>query len=294
MRVISRRTDAGIQVFDESLEPLRVFPLPEFAGSWSISSGRDSLVYATCDEVVRLGPDGGEQWRFEFDPPGPGGETNMSDATFSADDSLVWVYAPSLLSGRAETDEWIVLDAATGEPRSRLPIATAGQGGQQFPLGDGRMMLDVGEGQDGSRIFLASPGDNVHDYGWDDRVLIDVAPGRRQFMTVDHQGQEDMILHAFPGGETLFRLAVADFGEDPEIGVVEWTGGYLDDETAVVVVYGEEEDTGGPWWRHYRVDTRSGKVLGDLGIVTIDETDLEPLGDRTYLITDTDGTLRRM
>ncbi len=92
----------------------------------------------------------------------------------------------------------------------------------------------------------------------------------------------------------LVRLTVADFGADPEIGVIEWTGGYLDAETAIVVVYGEDEDAGGPWWRHHRVDTRTGEVQGDLGIATIDENDLQPLGDGTYVITDTDGTLRRM
>ncbi|MEU4426880.1 hypothetical protein AB0F81_40185 [Actinoplanes sp. NPDC024001] len=274
MRVISRRTDAGIEVFDAELEPVRVFPVPADCWSWQVPSTRDGLVCASDEAVLRIGPDGSERWRFGLDSPG--------DVALSADDSLVWVYAP---------DEWIVLDAATGDLRSRRPVPAAGQGGTHFPLPDGRMLLDVGEGQDGSQIFLAGPEGDLHDYGWGDRVLIDVSPDQRQFMTVDHEAQRDVVLHDFPSGERRFRLSVADFGEDPEVGVIEWTGGYLDAGTAIVVVYGEDDE---PWWRHYRVDTRTGEVLGDLGIVTIDEDDLQPLGDGTYVITDTDGTLRRM
>jgi hypothetical protein len=291
MRVISRRNRDGVEVLDTDLNPVRTFPVPDWAFSWHVSSARDGLVYAGAEDVVRLGPDGSEQWRFALGPLGPQGEPKTADATFSADDSLVWVYAPNFMTGRAGTDEWIVLDAATGEPRSRRPVPAVGEGGNQFPLSDGRMMLDVGEGQDGSQIFLASVDGEVHDFGWGNRVLVDVSPGQRQFMTIDHEEQQNVSLHALPGGEVLFRLEVADFGEDPEVGVIEWAGGYLDEDTAIVVLYGEDEEI---WWRHYRVDTRTGEVLGDLGIVTIDETDLRPLGDGTYLITDTDGTLRRM
>lgn len=288
VRVISRRTDAGVQVFDASVDPLHVFPVPDEVRSWSVSSTRDALVYADDEDVVRIDADGGERWRFRLGPCSPPGESTPADAQFSADDALVWVYVPTFMCGRGETDEWIVLDAATGESRSRRPVPSGGQGGRQFPLDDGRMMLDVGEGQNGSRIFLASPDGAVHDFGWEDRVLIDVSPDQRQFMTVDHQGQEDVALHSLPGGEVLFRLDVAAFGADPEVEVVEWAGGYLDAGTVVVVILGDED------WRHHRVDTHTGAVLGDLGIVTIDENDLQPLGDGTYVITDTDGTLRRM
>ncbi|MFI1995954.1 hypothetical protein [Actinoplanes sp. NPDC020271] len=292
MRVISRRTDAGIEVFSEDLESSRVFPVPPGFWGWSAPSTRDALVYATGDSaVIRIDPDGREQWRLDLGTEASNGQAAMIAVQFSADDAKVWVYAPDGMPGH---DAWIVLDATTGEVESRRSLAAAGQGAEHFPLRDGRMLLDVGEGQDGSLIFLAGPEGEPHDYGWSDRVLIDVSPDERQFMTIDHDGQADVALHAFPGGEVLTRLTVADFGEDPEVGVIEWTGGYLDAETAIVVVYGEDEESDGPWWRHYRVGTRTGEVLGDLGIVTIDENDLQPLGDGTFVVTDTDGTLRRM
>ncbi|GIF16793.1 hypothetical protein [Actinoplanes teichomyceticus] len=294
MRVISRRTGDGIEVFDADLESARVFPAPPGTRGWAVTSTRDGLVCATDDAVIRLGPDGRQRWRFDAGRPGPHRGAARLDAAFSADDTLVWVYAPHVLADRGDSDEWIVLDAATGTPRSRRPLPVTGHGGSHFPLRDGRMLLDVGEGQDGSRVFLAAADGDVHDYGWGDRVLIDVSPDQRGFMTVEHQEQRDVAFHDLAGGAARFRLGVADFGADPELAVIEWAGGYLDADTAVVVVYGEDGATGEPWWRHHRVAVHTGEVLGDLGIVTIDENDLRPLGDGTYVISDTDGTLRRM
>ncbi|MCW2136981.1 hypothetical protein BXY51_001506 [Actinoplanes cyaneus] len=288
--MISRPAVGGIEVFEADLKSSKIFPVPLGPWAHAAPSTRDALVYATEGTVIRIDPGGSERWRLDLDMEDPD-PAAMIDVAFSADDSRVWVYAPN---PAAEHDEWIVLDAATGAILSRRPLEAVGQGGHQFPLRDGRMMLDVGEGQDGSLIFLAGPDGEPRNFGWSDRVLIDVSPDERQFMTIDHEGQADVALHAFPGGEVLVRLTVSDFGEDPEIGVIEWTGGYLDAETVIVVVHGEDEEAGGPWWRHYRVNTGTGEVLDDLGIVTIDEYDLQPLGDGTFVVTDTDGTLRRM
>ncbi|GIF09742.1 hypothetical protein [Actinoplanes siamensis] len=291
MRVISRQADAGIEIFDENLEPLRILPAPPEVEGWAVSSTRDGLVYATGGAVVRIGPHGDELWRFDL---GPNAGNARTDVTFSADDALVWVYAPNVYAGRAAQDEWIVLDAATGAVRSRRALPSSGHGGAQFPLRDGRMLLDVGEGRDGSQIYLAAAASEIHDFGWGDRVLIDVSPGQTRFLTVHHE-QEDVAVHDFPGGGVRFRLTPADFGFDEDSGVVvEWSGGFLDDRTVVVVLTAEDEETEQEWWRHFRVDAGTGEVLGDLGIVTIHGYDLRPLGDGTYVITDTDGTLRRM
>ncbi|WIM96955.1 hypothetical protein ACTOB_000437 [Actinoplanes oblitus] len=283
MRVISRRSGDDVQVFDEALEPLRIFPLPPDVWSWSVSSARDSLVYATDDAVVRIDPAGRERWRFELGPRGEYAGSFLVDAVFSADDALVWVYAPQAEADRGEQDEWIVLDAATGAPRRRFPLDSAGHGGGQHPFRDGRMLLDVGEGQDGTRVYLAAPDGEPLDLGWADRVPIGVAPDESQIMTVEYE-QGDVAFHDFPSGVVRFRLGPEAFGYS----AVEFAGGYLDAETAIVVV------SDGESWRHFRVGTGTGEILGDLGIVTMEPDDLEPLGDGTYVITDTDGTLRRM
>jgi hypothetical protein len=271
VRVISRLTDRGVEVFDADLELLRTFDVPD-VDAYAVSSTRDAVVYAAGEAVVRIDADGRVRWRFE---------QAAADCAFSADDGRVWIYVRG--------DQWIELDAATGEPLTRTDLPTAGRGGRQFALPDGTMLLEVGEGPDALTIFRSGRHGLVT-YPWHDRVLVALAPGCGQMMTVRHD-QEDVVFHAFPDGEALVTLPVEAFGVDPATSVIEYGGGYLDEDTAIVVVYG---DDGEPWWRHYRVDVHTGEVLGDLGIATIDEYDLQPLGDGSYVITDTDGTLRRM
>jgi hypothetical protein len=298
VRVISRRNGETIEVLDTELNVVRTFPVPARRGfrqagleSHAVTSTRDGLVYATDAAVIRIGPDG-EMWRFDL---GVGQDNARTDVAFSTDDTLIWVYVPNIYAGRGGDDEWIVLDAATGAVRSRRPLPSQGHGGGQFPLRDGRMLLDVGEGQDGSQIYLAATDSEIHDFGWGDRVLIDVSPDQTQFMTVDHE-RGDAAFHDFPSGAVRFRITMTEVEvEDPfENASVEWTGGYLDGDTAIMVVTGENEDTEETWWRHFTVDLRAGRVTGELGVTTIDEYDLRPLGDGTYVITDTDGTLRLM
>ncbi|WP_436524340.1 hypothetical protein [Actinoplanes sp. HUAS TT8] len=292
MRVISRRVDGGIEVFDADLESSRVFPVPPEAEEWAVTSTRDGLVYATEQAVIRIGADG---WHFDLGPHGEDAGNARTGLAFSADDSLVWVYAPNDMAGRAGGDQWIALDAATGEPRLRHSLPAVGHGGEHFALRDGRMLLDVGEGQDGSQIYLGTPDGDLRDFGWGNRVLIDVAPDESRFMTVDHD-QDDVAVHDFPSGEVRFRITTADFAIADEFGdaFVEWSGGFLDGDTAIAVVTGENEETEEEWWRHFTVDLRAGRLTGEMSVTTIDPYDLRPLGDGTYVVTDTDGTLRRM
>ncbi len=298
MRVISRRTDTGIEVFDADLEPARSFPLPSGVQDSAVISTGDGLVCATDSAVIRVGAEGQELWRFPL-PTATGSGSPDSACAWSGDDALIWVYLAGPEAGRGDRDRWIALDATTGEPRLEHQLEIAGQGGQQFASPDGRyMLLEVDEGQNGSTIFRAGPGTDLHVYPWEDRCLVAVSPDGKQLMTVEH-GQEDVAFHAFPGGEVQAQVSLSAFGSrlGPDVRIeetfLEWTGGYLDDETAIVVISGEHSRDG-DWWRHFRVDARTGAVLGELGVVTIDAYDLKPLGDGTYVITDTDGTLRRM
>ncbi|WP_229076092.1 hypothetical protein [Actinoplanes sp. DH11] len=318
MRVISRLRPDGVDVFDAAMDLVRTFPTPP-PGSYkdpgtqgyAAPAARDRLAYATEDAVVLIDPDGRPQWRFDLGVRGPGRGVAAVDVAFSADDALVWVYAPDAMADRGE-DVWFALDAATGEVRARHVLPTVGHGGNQCALPDGRMLLGVGEGQDGVRIYLAGPGTpqagpgtsqagpgtSLHDFGWDDRVLIAASPDGSQFMTVGHE-QEDLLIHDLPDGRTRLRLTAADFGFAARDEVfLEWSGGYLDEHTVIAVLAGVDDEAESAdeeeWWRHYRVDARTGEVLGELRVTTIDQYDLTPLGDGTYVITDTDGTPRRM
>jgi hypothetical protein len=303
VRVFSRKLDNVVEVYDTNLDLVRTFAVPARStfkepGSegHAVTRSRDRLIYATDTAVLRVDPDGNEEWRFDLGARGPKCGVSYTDVELSADDSLVWVYAPNAMADRGRDDEWIVLDAATGELRDRHVLTTVGHGGDQYPLRDGRMMLEVGEGQDGIQIYLGTPGEPPHDFGWGDRSLHGVSPDETRFVTVGHEA-DDLAVHEFPGGEVLFRCTVPDFGfdEDDEDTFIEWSPGFLDDDVVIAVVYGcAEDDEENEWWRHFRVDARTGEVLGELEITTIDQYDLDTLGDGTYVITDTDGTLRRM
>ncbi|BBH65871.1 hypothetical protein ACTI_25560 [Actinoplanes sp. OR16] len=283
MRVISRLTDSGVEVFDADLALLRTFPADPATEGFAVPGSRDRLIYATDSAVRRIAPDGREEWRLDLGRRGPDAGFAETSVALSADESQVWVYAPNGMAGRDRADEWIVLDAATGTPVTRHPLPTKGHGGQQFALTDGRMLLDVGEGQDGSRCFLAGPDGDVRAVAWGSRVIVGISPDEKHVMTVNHD-QSDATFHDFSD------LSGAGVTVDaPDDHLLEWTGGYLTEDVAIIVLTDDDDS-----WKHHRVDTRTGEVLGELGIVTVDEYDLQPLGDGTYLITDTDGTLRRM
>ena len=300
MPVISRLTDHGVEVFDAVPQLLYTVPVPPPAHyrqpgteAHAVTSTMDRVAYVTDSAVVLVRPDGTEVWRLDLGARRHDGN-GCASCAFAAGDRLLWVYLPNEMAGRDGGDQWLVIDAADGEVRRRHPLPSVGEGGHHHALSDGRMLLDIGEGQDGTRIFLAEPDGEVREFPWSDRSVVDVSPDELQFMTVHHD-QEDVRFHAFPGGKVEARLKIAAL--EKALGLqelfFEWTGGYLDGDTAVVVLSGEDSREG-EWWRHFRVSTSTGEVLGELPIVTIDAYDLRPMGDGTYVITDTDGTLRRM
>lgn len=143
---------------------------------------------------------------------------------------------------------------------------------------------------DGTVVHHASPADGRIDldrYPWVDRCLVDLSPDGHRFLTVDH-AQTDLAVHAFPGGEVVFTLTVDDFGNDPDTVFLEWSGGYLTPDTLVVTLVGETEDEQDRH-RHYHVDARSGRVLGESDARTTDPDDLRPPGDGSWLTTDPSG-----
>ena len=289
MKPISRLTDTAVEVFDAGLEPVRSFRVPPGTEGHAVSYAGDRLAYATGTAVVCAGPDGHELWRSATGRAEAPDRRRPAGCAWTPDDAVLWVYLPDV-----PEDRWLALDAATGATLIEHRLPTAGEGGEHFVTADGRhVLLCVGEGQDGVHIFRAGPGGELHTYGGTDRVLVALAPDDSHFMTVD-QGQEDVAFHALADGAVEVRVPVGRFAAGPDDEVfLEWAGGYLDAGTAVAVVAGETDD-GQEWWRHFRVAVDSGAVLGELMVATVDAYDLEPLGDGTFLVTDTDGTLRRL
>lgn len=251
-------------------------------------------VYTTRNSVVCIGQDGDLLWRYELEPHSTVLHGHIPDCVFSLDGTAVWVYRPDAMANRAD-DKWVVLSADAGEVVAEVFLGTVGHGGRHVQHPDGRhVLLDVGEGQDGTKIFRATvTGDHFdfYMYEWDDRVLMDIGPDGRYFMTLSH----DVAFHAFPDGEVVLRLTLADFGyefDDDNEGYtgearIDYIGGFLDPGIAVVVVTGETDDEE---WRHYhRVDLRTGTALGRFEAHSQNEYDFEPLGDGTWITSGPDG-----
>lgn len=245
-------------------------------------------VYATRNSVVCIGWDGDLLWRYELDPHSTVLHGHRPDCVFSLDGTAVWVYRPDAMANRAD-DKWVALSADAGEVVAELSLGTVGHGGRHVLHPDRRhILLDVGEGQDGSKLFRATvTGENFEFYMYEfgDRVLIDIGPDGRYFMTVN-QVQVDVAFHGFPNGEVVLRLTVEDLGygydhanEDEPL--MDYIGGFLNPDVAVVVVSGQND---GEEWRHYhRVDLRTGTALGRFEAHSRDGYDFAPLGDGTWI-----------
>ncbi|MEU0564833.1 hypothetical protein ABZ297_05450 [Nonomuraea sp. NPDC005983] len=304
-RVMTRFTDGLVHAYDFSSSPVEsaaapvaVFPIVEAVEleSHAVAPNLRRAVYATADEMVCLDREGKALWRLGF---GPGAEepyNAVASCEFSLDGTVVWVYRPDAMSGRGDgLDHWLAVDAETGDVVAQAELDCAGHGGHQFVHPDGaHMLLDVGEGQDGSRVYRGRLDQDVIDltaYPWTDRSLVSLAPDGHHFMTVHHD-QEDVAFHAYPDGEVMIRIPVESFGYDPDEAYVEWTGGYLDADNAIVTIGGETEDEQ-EWYRHHLVDVRTGQVHGTLDAQSRHAYDVKPLGDGSWLTTDHDDRLWR-
>ncbi|KAF9776393.1 hypothetical protein IL306_005437 [Fusarium sp. DS 682] len=259
-----------------------------------VASDLSRTVYCTRNSVVCVGQDGDVRWRYELEPHSTVLHGHVPDCVFSLDGSTVWVYRPDAMANRGD-DKWVALSADTGKVLAEMSLGTVGHGGQHALHPDGRhVLLDVGEGQDGSSMFRATVADNHFDfykYEFEDRVLIDIAPSGRHFMTVHHV-QVDVAFHLFPNGEVVLRLTLEDLGyanegDNEDELQIDYIGGFLDSDIAVVAVKGWND--GEEWRNYHRVDLRTGTVGDCFEAHSQEGYDFEPLGDGTWITSGPDG-----
>ncbi|MGC5396994.1 hypothetical protein ACPXCP_14755 [Streptomyces sp. DT20] len=293
-KVITRHRDGLIHAYVVgggvygTLEPAAVFR-PRGGDEVVASVVRQDLervVYTTLNGVVCLTRAGDLVWASGFEPHSDVRHGHEPGCALSPDGRTVWVYRPDAMAGRGDGDQWVVHDADSGVVVARRELETVGHGAfHHVHPGDGSVYLDIGEGQDGSVILRGTGGADSEPefvtYPWPDRCLIDLAPSGQQFMTVDH-GQADVAFHGHPGGDVLFVLPVEAFGYDPEESFVEWSGGYLTEDTAVVTLGGESQDEE-EWSRHHLVDVRTGTLSGELTVGVSNPYELVLLGDGSWL-----------
>lgn len=300
--MITRHRDGWIHAYvmgsgvSGVLEPAAVFqprPGDEVVES-AVRPDLERVVYTTLNGVVCLTRAGELAWTSNFEPHSDRPHGHRPGCVLSQDGRTVWVYRPDAMAGRGSGDQWVVHDAGSGAVLARRVLETVGHGaGHHVHPVDGSIYLDIGEGQDGSVILRGTAGaDGAAEfvtYPWRDRCLIDLAPDGQQFMTVDH-GQADVAFHRHPSGDVLFTLPVEAFGFDPEETFVEWSGGYLTPDLAVVTLGGEGQDEDGEeWFRYYLVDVRTGSLSGEIAVEVDNPHELVPLGDGSWLTDGPDG-----
>ncbi|CAL9675687.1 hypothetical protein SUDANB15_07744 (plasmid) [Streptomyces sp. enrichment culture] len=299
LQVVTRLVDGSICAYDLAadvrgvLSPVMVCrpSTEDVVVDHAVSTDLQRVYFTTLNAIVCVTADGAEVWRSEFEPRSDQQFGHRPSCVLSLDGLVVWVYRPDAMAGRDRSDQWVAVDAGTGAVIAQADLDTVGHGGQQLlhQAGD-QVLLDVGEGQDGSVIYRASVTEDRMDlvrYPWNDRCLIDLSPDGRRFMTVDH-GQGDVAVHTYPDGEVTFTLSADAFGHDPDETYVEWSGGYLDQDTVIVTLAGETEDEQ-EWFRLYRVDVSSGQVQAEFDAHAENPYDIQPLGDGSWLTTDQSG-----
>ncbi|BCS26800.1 uncharacterized protein APUU_51511S [Aspergillus puulaauensis] len=286
-----------------TLEPAATYPVDPRStdnSRWlihAVTPSLDRAAYLNRDSVMCINQTGHLVWRYYLEPLYAYDSVASGQCAFSRDGSYLWVYRPDAMNDRGP-DLLVVLDPDSGDEIARVELDSVGQGATFAVHPDGRtLLLDVGEGQDGVKVYRAvlshkDKNIDLHAYEWDDRCLVDMAPDHQTFMTFDHGGR-DVAFHAFPSGDIVLRLAVGDFGYEDDEACVHYMGGFLDSQTAVVTVKGETDDE--EWLHYHTVDVRTGEHLGRIDAHSRDEEagDFQPLGDGTWVVADADGNPAR-
>ncbi|MGW7433289.1 hypothetical protein ACWGIN_27580 [Streptomyces sp. NPDC054861] len=132
-----------------------------------------------------------------------------------------------------------------------------------------------------SNVITRHRGGAIHAYALDSNVL-----GRLEPVAVFHprSGDEAVESAVWPDLER-----VEAFGYDPEETFVEWSGGYLTSDLAVVTLGGEDPDGEEEWFRYHLVDVRTGTLSGEITVESTNPYELVPLGDGSWLTAGPDG-----
>lgn len=109
-------------------------------------------------------------------------------------------------------------------------------------------------------------------------------------MTVNHS-QADVAFHVFPEGQEVLRLPVAAFGYHDDKLFIDWSGGFLYRDIAIVTIMGVTNDE--EWRHHHRVNLRTASLLGRFEPKS-DGCDFEPLGNGAWIFSKPDSNPVRL
>lgn len=269
-------------------------PWPSRYGTCAVAPGGDLAVFAGVHALRAVDPTGEVRWEIrhgcwegacrtlhttydEYASDRSHGYADQGSAVFSADGTLVWAHirGPVAATGPdpEALDVWLVVDAAAGRVLGRVDAQTAAAGSHHVPHPDpARMGLCVGEGQDGVPMLWGRwDGQrlSVERFCDDERILMAVSPSGDRFLTVTHY-QETLAVHRTEDGSVLCALDAQDAVPrhpeadpddlDADVALWDYSGGFLDEETAVAGTSERDEEYGEP--RHWLVSAGAAGMRG--------------------------------
>ncbi|MEU9130996.1 hypothetical protein AB0D08_23340 [Kitasatospora sp. NPDC048540] len=223
--------------------------------------------------------------RHRHEGPAPCPGRDNGSCRVGVDGQTVWAHVlPDIDHGDPAVDsheEWVVLGLADGRPLGRARIEGCTAGSYQIPHPDGgRMLLGIGQGQDGSPLYLGhwdGTGLTAHPLGDGFRVVSDVHPSGLAFLTAPH-GSGDLLLHRFPDGATV--MARGALGEPWDL-----LAGFLDPYTVLTAAGRRSREDG----EHWLLDALTLRPLGPIAYPRPVRGHPRALGDGSWLTLDEDG-----
>jgi hypothetical protein len=298
---IAVRSDTELRVFAVDFHHSELRCVAAFPAPWSrwrkapdaVAPDLSFAVFSGQNAVRAIDRSGDLLWEYQHDCWGCG-DLESGSVIVTADGRRVWATAPSPHADTWEYDgdEWVVFDAATGGVVARTTLDCAAAGSFQILHPDGvHVGLSVGEGQDGT------PGYWGHVHGDvvkimkigerdRDRVLIDVDPGGRSYLTVAHL-RGDVAIHNFDNDAIIAGIEAANL---PEHAAPQFEDTYFNHEAGYltsdrVIVVSTHHRDGAREHQHWILDAYTAEPVGNLVYST--KTDIvRALGDGTWLTAD--------
>ncbi|EER39773.1 conserved hypothetical protein [Histoplasma capsulatum H143] len=253
------------------------FPVSDRPESSAISYDRMIAAYSTPTTLRCINRRGEVLWSYQFTDRTKGYMCYITQPEFSFDGRVVWLYRPDCgIWGEDCTDKLLAINAATGSIISQVDLGSTGHCARFLAHPNNQfMLLDVGEGQDGSPLFMfyLDEADSVQLTRCDWCVgyrLLDISLDGTRCVSVDEM-QNRVILHSLPSGQTLGTIEVDEFGQDASY-IETYPGGYCDDNSVIINVRGESE--GSDWNQRFLLDAHAMKVIRPIGPQTEDAESL--------------------
>jgi hypothetical protein len=262
-------------------------------GTVSVSPNVNLIACHTETHIICIDDKGTELWDYELKIPEVTVDPGYISSAFSDDSKTLWVYRPeSAFQGCDFMDVVIVLDARTGREIARVTLGSSGQAcvfhtlrPEEASAGASAMILDIG-GMEKGRVYVVHLKENelfVRELGIDDRYMLDVSPDRSQLVSVSTQ---EIVFQSLSDGRVIQRVSLDEIGLKDSDMIDVFPGGYLDENVVIVVVSGEDDDSF-CWRQFWKIDGRTGGVLGPFGDRMPDdgsgEDELFLAGDGSYL-----------